>query len=291
MENKTSQAFDTPALQIMDAVNAGYSFVLKPSADLLKIFLTMTVVNALLMYLESLGLMYVTSPGLKVIIQTSLLSALVMLPLVVFLNQKVVTGHGNANYLSYFGGLTLWKTFLITFSISIVFSEAIIFWLFMTKLSVLIHYFVSVVLIILGALLLVYSVTRLAFFIPHIVVHNTVALDAPLQLTKGTNTLRVFGVIFLTTLPVILTLVFLITFGMYEIPHMMEGVAHAIIQLPTASSPLTNALEGMQAPVRQDSSIIVGLLGKGLVSTVLSYFGLIAPAALAHGYKALTQKN
>jgi hypothetical protein len=48
-------------------------------------------------------------------------------------------------------------------------------------------------------------------------------------------------------------------------------------------------VEGTQAGIQAGSSILL-TLGKGLASAVISYLGLIASAALAHGYKTLTQK-
>jgi hypothetical protein len=281
MENNTPQTMGVPALKIMDAVNAGYGFVLKPSADLLKTFLTMTVVNLLLTYVGSLG------TGMSML--TTLLTGLAALPLAIFLNQKVVTGQASGNYLGYFVEPVLWKVLLMLILISVavfIVSFAASFLIFFTTGF---NPLMPVVLVVVGILLVLYCAVRLGFLIPHIVVHNKMEMGAPLHLTKGMNALRVLGVIFLAGLPAVGAAVLMWFFGLYELSHVMGGMSHTMTQLPTADIPLTDTVEGTQAGIQAGSSILL-TLGKGLASAVISYLGLIASAALAHGYKTLTQK-
>lgn len=272
-----------PALKIMDAVNAGYSFVLKPSSDLLKVFLTMTVVNLLLIYIGSLGT--------EMLMLTSMLSGLAALPVAVFLNQKVVTGKANNNYLGYFWVSSLWKVLLMTLLIGLLFGIIMALLIAGAMLLALMGYpRLDSILTLIGVTIFAYGVIRLGFLIPHIVVHNKMEIGMPLHLTKGMNSLRVFGVIFLTALPVIGAVGLMILLGMHEIFNVMGGMSHTMTQLPTAGAPLTDTVEGTQAGIQAGSSVLL-TLGKGLASAVISYLGLIVSAALAHGYKTLTQKN
>lgn len=283
MENKTPQTMGVPVLKIMDAVNAGYNFIFKPTGDLLKIFVTMTVVNLLLTYVGSMG------AGMMML--TNLLTGLAALPLAVFLNQKVVTGQANANYFGHFGEPVLWKVFLM---LILIFVVAVIVGFAASFLSLLafglFHPMIPVIFVTVGIPLVIYCAVRLSFLIPHIVAHNKMDIGGPLQLTKGMNTLRVLGVVFLTGLPAVGVVVLMVLFGIHEFSHVMGAVPQAMTQLPTAGAPLTDTVEGAQAGLQAGSSLLF-TLGKGLASALVTYLGLIVSAALAHGYKSLTQKN